>query len=166
MDRIPRKLIFPAFAALITLGLRFPAMAQEGDAKEPVAGSVLAETVKKPVVALKKKPAKKKKKVKPPEQASEYKFQALDTPPAYTFDKQANPIIRKKTLAAEGSKKNKKSKAGGAKRTAEQPLPRLDGNSLKGKSGSAARYVCPMGEYEGAKPGTCPKCGMTLVEKA
>ncbi len=26
-------------------------------------------------------------------------------------------------------------------------------------------YVCPMGDYEGGKPGKCPKCGMTLVEK-
>ncbi len=26
-------------------------------------------------------------------------------------------------------------------------------------------YVCPMGEYESDKPGKCPKCGMTLVEK-
>ena len=26
-------------------------------------------------------------------------------------------------------------------------------------------YVCPMGEYESDKPGKCPKCGMTMVEK-
>lgn len=26
-------------------------------------------------------------------------------------------------------------------------------------------YVCPMGDYQGDKPGKCPKCGMTLVEK-
>lgn len=26
-------------------------------------------------------------------------------------------------------------------------------------------YVCPMGEYQGSKPGKCPKCGMDLVEK-
>ncbi len=24
------------------------------------------------------------------------------------------------------------------------------------------KYVCPMGEYTGAKPGKCPKCGMEL----
>jgi len=29
----------------------------------------------------------------------------------------------------------------------------------------AKLYVCPMGEYEGDKPGKCPKCGMDLVEK-
>lgn len=163
MDRIPQKLIFPAFAALIALALYFPAMAQEEDAKEMAAGPVRAETGKEPVAAPKKKHAKKKK-AKPSEPASEYKFQALDTPPAYTFDKKGDPIV-KKTVAAGGSKKNKKLKAGSAKRTAEQPLPKLNGNSLNGKSGRAARYVCPMGEYEGAKPGTCPKCGMTLVEK-
>ncbi len=28
-----------------------------------------------------------------------------------------------------------------------------------------AAYVCPMGDYEGDKPGKCPKCGMELVEK-
>jgi len=26
-------------------------------------------------------------------------------------------------------------------------------------------YVCPMGDYQGDKPGKCPKCGMTLEEK-
>ncbi len=26
-------------------------------------------------------------------------------------------------------------------------------------------YVCPMGDYQGSKPGKCPKCGMTLIEK-
>lgn len=26
-------------------------------------------------------------------------------------------------------------------------------------------YACPMNDYQGDKPGKCPKCGMTLVEK-
>jgi rubrerythrin len=26
-------------------------------------------------------------------------------------------------------------------------------------------YVCPMDGYTSNQPGTCPKCGMTLVEK-
>ncbi len=26
-------------------------------------------------------------------------------------------------------------------------------------------YMCPMGDYQGDKPGKCPKCGMDLVEK-
>jgi len=26
-------------------------------------------------------------------------------------------------------------------------------------------YACPMGDYQGDKPGKCPKCGMTLQEK-
>ena len=35
----------------------------------------------------------------------------------------------------------------------------------KAETAAAKRYVCPMGDYEGDKPGKCPKCGMTLVEK-
>jgi rubrerythrin len=27
------------------------------------------------------------------------------------------------------------------------------------------KYVCPMGDYVGDKPGKCPKCGMTLEKK-
>jgi len=30
---------------------------------------------------------------------------------------------------------------------------------------ASARWVCPMGEYTGDKPGKCPKCGMTLERK-
>ncbi|MDA8132855.1 MAG: heavy metal-binding domain-containing protein [Elusimicrobia bacterium] len=39
--------------------------------------------------------------------------------------------------------------------------------TARGKKQEAAhkRYVCPMGDYEGDKPGKCPKCGMNLVEK-
>lgn len=34
------------------------------------------------------------------------------------------------------------------------------------KSGTkAAKWVCPMNDYEGDKPGKCPKCGMELKEK-
>jgi rubrerythrin len=34
------------------------------------------------------------------------------------------------------------------------------------KSATAARkFVCPMGDYQGDKPGKCPKCGMQLAEK-
>lgn len=27
------------------------------------------------------------------------------------------------------------------------------------------KWVCPMGEYVGDKPGKCPKCGMTLEKR-
>lgn len=32
-------------------------------------------------------------------------------------------------------------------------------------SAPAKVYACPMGDYEGPKPGKCPKCGMKLEEK-
>lgn len=37
----------------------------------------------------------------------------------------------------------------------------------KKKAAAAAKkiYVCPMGDYQGNKPGKCPKCGMDLKEK-
>lgn len=35
----------------------------------------------------------------------------------------------------------------------------------KKPAAQAKKYVCPMGEFEGDKPGKCPKCGMNLVEK-
>jgi Cu+-exporting ATPase len=37
-----------------------------------------------------------------------------------------------------------------------------------GKKAAAAPakvYACPMGDYQGDKPGKCPKCGMNLEEK-
>lgn len=30
---------------------------------------------------------------------------------------------------------------------------------------AAKAYACPMGDYQGDKPGKCPKCGMNLEEK-
>jgi Cu+-exporting ATPase len=35
----------------------------------------------------------------------------------------------------------------------------------KKKTAAAKVYVCPMGDYQGDKPGKCPKCGMKLEEK-
>ena len=37
---------------------------------------------------------------------------------------------------------------------------------LRKKQAVQARlYACPMGDYQGDKPGKCPKCGMNLKEK-
>ena len=35
----------------------------------------------------------------------------------------------------------------------------------KAVAGAKKTYVCPMGDYQGDKPGKCPKCGMKLEEK-
>ncbi len=35
----------------------------------------------------------------------------------------------------------------------------------KKEAGQDKIYVCPMGDYQGNKPGKCPKCGMNLAEK-
>lgn len=166
MSQLTKKLFFPPLAAFLAGALYFPALAQEKSRNEPVAASVQAGTGGEPA-AHKKKPTGKKKIVKkkkapPPEPASEYKFKSQDSPLSYTFDKKGDPIVKKKSAAAGSSKKAKRSGAAG------QPLPKLDEGSPAGKdaqSNRAARYVCPMGEYEGSEPGQCPKCGMTLVKK-
>ena len=153
-----------AFPVLIALALLLPAAAQEESAA-PAAGYSQARGGKGPEIkpenkaAVRNKTAKKKKS-KSTEPPSEYRFQAQDTPLSYTFDKKGDPIIKKQSRGAKGSKKSGKSAAGGTKQKPGQPLPKLH-NPPAG----AARYVCPMGEYEGDRPGTCPKCGMTLVEK-
>ncbi len=157
------------FAFFITGAFSLASMAQEEEAKEPVAASVQTKAAKQASgTKIKRNPAKKrtgkKKKTARPEPISEYKFQVQDEQPPYTFDKHGEPIVRKTTIATKTSK-NKKSKAGGKKQAAELSLPKLAATPLSGSTGSAARYVCPMGEYEGDKPGSCPKCGMTLVEK-
>ena len=38
-------------------------------------------------------------------------------------------------------------------------------NLAEKKAERSKTYVCPMGDYQGDKPGKCPKCGMDLVEK-
>lgn len=37
--------------------------------------------------------------------------------------------------------------------------------AMKKQAPEAKVYICPMGDYQGDKPGKCPKCGMDLVEK-
>ena len=164
MNHVMKKLILPPLTVLLAGALYFPALAQEEGEGGPAAASVPAVTEGGPAHSRKKKtPAKmktaKKKKAPSREPASEYKFQSQDSPLSYTFDKKGDPIVKKKSAALKTAKKKKRA-AGGAKQTAERPLPKLSK-----PAGSAARYVCPMGEYEGDTPGTCPKCGMTLVGK-
>ena len=154
MKKIPLLLVF-----IISCALSVPAKAQEEVAAAGLStGAVQAGTVHKKVGAKKKKPAvRKKKKASAP--ASEYKFQAADAQPSYRFDKKGEPILKRKKFAAGSSKKR------AAGKWAAQALPKLKDHPTGKAAGSTARYVCPMGDYEGDKPGQCPKCGMTLVEK-
>lgn len=170
MNQIAKTANSLMLAASIFGALSLLCIAQEQSVKEPAAASAQTEMVKKSVDAPKKRSAAKKKVVKkrkaaPPEPASEYKFQTQDAQPAYTFDKKGDPIAKKAAIAQKGSKKSGKITAGGAKLHAGQPLPKLNNAGKDAQENSAVRYVCPMGEYEGDKPGKCPKCGMTLVEK-
>jgi hypothetical protein len=112
---------------------------------------------------VKKKTPPKKKKPKKVKAESEYKFTATDATPSYRFDKNGDPILKRGKYAKAAKSENKKSRAPeNGKAASQSAIPRM---KAAVKAGAAARYVCPMGDYEGDKPGQCPKCGMTLVEK-
>lgn len=146
------KIIFLLFALSIT-GAGSPLIAQENDTKESIDSSAQADTVKRPAVS-KKKPTAKKKRMAPREAESQYKFKTTDEQSSYTFDKDGNPIVKKKKAAKTSNK---------GKNAASQATPKLKPTPIIGKN--TVKYVCLMGDYEGDKPGKCPKCGMTLSEK-
>ncbi len=43
--------------------------------------------------------------------------------------------------------------------------PAVKATEPPGEAVKVTHYVCPMGDYEGDKPGKCPKCGMELEPK-
>jgi hypothetical protein len=46
------------------------------------------------------------------------------------------------------------------------PVAKHKAKKTKKKAAAIAKvYVCPMDGYTSDKPGSCPKCGMSLVEK-
>jgi hypothetical protein len=115
-----KNLLNIIFTAFIAAALCLPAFAQEDEApldeapqtEAPAQAPKTAPAAKKPVVIKKKKIAKKAA------PASEYKFQSVDTTPAYKFDKKANPIMKQE-------KKKKKTKAAAAGVTEIKPTPKL-----------------------------------------
>ena len=164
MRYIANTMVF-VFPLLISCALSFNVRAQDGKGEENTAGGAAhADTAMKPAPAL-KKPGGRKKKTLATGPASEYKFKAPDEQQAYKFDKEANPIIKKQSKVGGASKKGKNHAAKGAKDAAGLPVPESRKTLFSGKEKQAdneARYRCPMGDYEGNKPGQCPKCGMTL----
>ncbi|HBA59297.1 MAG TPA: hypothetical protein DCZ92_00455 [Elusimicrobia bacterium] len=159
---IMKNTILMFFSLIISVAFIPPAIAQSIEAEKDPTGS----SAKAGPARAAKKPAIKKKKTLP-EPPSEYIFKTAGAQPVYTFDKQGNPIIKVAARTASASKKRKKYTASAKKKTAGQSIPKIKGiaGPRQSASANAARYVCPMGEYEGDKPGKCPKCGMTLVEK-
>lgn len=114
-----------------------------------------------PEASLDKKRSKPKKRIHPGKAESEYKFVAADDTPSYRFDKNGDPILKRRKYAKSAKGGGKKSLPKSSKAAAQSAIPKLKAGAKLG----AARYVCPMGDYEGDKPGQCPKCGMTMVEK-
>lgn len=91
-----KKMLRLFAALLLPAALCLPAPAQEDGSTQDTTASASADTsaappAKKP--ARKTKAKKKKKKTAPA--VSEYKFKAVETIPAYKFDKKANPILKK-----------------------------------------------------------------------
>lgn len=109
----------------------------------------------------KAQPRKRKKKAATVKTESEYKFTVTDRTHYYRFDKNGDPVL-KREKHEDAKTKGKKSRGSKRSKAAAQPaIPEMKA-PVKPRG---ARYVCPMGDYEGDKPGECPKCGMTLVEK-
>ncbi len=100
------------FAAAATVTAQVPDDPAEADLKNTPMTKIL------PLPKADKPAAKKKKKAKKPapKPVSEYKFERIDHMPAYTFDKQTNPIIK-------GVKPKKK--AVKSKKAAAKPAPKL-----------------------------------------
>lgn len=154
--KLKARTIIPLLCASFLFTALGP-LSQAG-AREPKSGNPEATDIP----AAKKKAQPKKKKAKPVKAASEYKFTASDTTPYYRFDKNGDPILKREKYAKGARSGGKKSHTSKNSKTATQSaIPRM---KAAVKSG-AVRYICPMGDYEGDKPGQCPKCGMTLVEK-
>jgi len=82
----------------------------------------------KPAPAGKKKDNNKKKKAKktPPPPVSEYKFNRIDRPPVYTFDKKTNPIIKEPKPRKKPSAGKKSSAAKPAADRTEKEEDKLD----------------------------------------
>jgi len=108
MKKISRLLL----TLLLPAALALPAPAQD-EATPAEAPKTEAPQKKAPA----KKKAAKKKKAAP---VSEYKFSAVETAPAYKFDKDSVPITKDKKKAA--SKAAKKPAKKGAKKAAKKPV--------------------------------------------
>lgn len=151
-----RTLIPLLCAAFLFAALCPPARAEAREAKPGSLEAPETSPDKK-----KEKPKKKRKKLTQAKAVSEYKFIAADPTPSYRFDKKGDPILKRGKYAKAAKGGGKKSLPKSSKAAGQSAIPKLKAAANPG----AARYVCPMGDYEGDKPGQCPKCGMTLVEK-
>lgn len=49
--------------------------------------------------------------------------------------------------------------------SAREHMKAAPAKAEKKEAKASKQYVCPMGDYQGNKPGKCPKCGMQLLEK-
>ncbi|MFA6434569.1 MAG: hypothetical protein WCW52_07735 [Elusimicrobiales bacterium] len=102
-------------------------LAETGEDSTAPAKKTPAKTAakKKAEKAAQKKTAKKAKKKKL-KTASEYKFEKVDSIPAYKFDKKANPIIKKDSPAKKTGKAGKNAPAAPKAGAAAQPQQKLN----------------------------------------
>jgi len=107
------------FLLAVFLGAALAVHAQDSEASAEPAKETAPSEKKAPV--KKKSPAKKKPKKSTVKPVSEYRFNQIDSVPAYKFDKQTNPIIKTSGRKGKTSKKTVPNK----KPAADQPIQKL-----------------------------------------
>jgi rubrerythrin len=85
---------------------------------------------------------------------------------AVTAGFMAASVSKADVVATPGADSGNKSASGWSTKNQGKAFKKApSANRAKQTLKQTVKYVCPMGDYVGDKPGKCPKCGMTLEKK-